>query len=258
MPVAEAPDGRRVSPRIKATVSFDPLTAAGGSRLPTGSWELVVRINGLGIERTTRAEVVGGPSAGRAACAARHAATRGGRRLRRRGPVRARRRPAQPDALLGRGPAQAPGDLGRSNRPRAARGRRVGRRRNTRRGRCSLAAEREVELPAVGVPRLGSRRGAHRRGGVEPSDAPASLGIAARRPRSARHRHRPGHAGRGRITVANVRPEPWRDRAGPAARRQVRRAYQALPEPAKRVARRARRVAGSIIRRVRGRPRRSR
>lgn len=257
VPVAEGPDGRRVSPRVRVTVSIDPLTAAGGSRLPAGSWELLVRVNGFGIERTALATM--SPD---------------------------RRVDARP-ALLGSPPVAVVAgfdderrfelDIDRRRRtlasavaPRKIRvisdGRTVG-------VLPGVAASddgpvpvhavlsvsgRELELPAVAIRAWGRVEVRIDAAGVLPSGEPGALGIALDGPGQALIDLGPVTPGRGRITVANTRSEPWRDRAGPAVRRRVRRAYRALPEPAKQVARRARRVAGTIKRRLLGRPRRSR
>jgi hypothetical protein len=118
-------------------------------------------------------------------------------------------------------------------------------------------AGRELELPAVAT-RDGRRlKVAIDASSVEPLDGPAALGLALDGPGQPRLDLGPVTPGRGRITFATIWPESLRDRVAPSIRKRVRRAYLALPEPARRLARRAGRVVRTITGRGRG-PRRRR
>lgn len=256
VPVAEASDGRRVSPRVRATVTIDPVSVAGGGRLGPGSWELVVRINGFGIERMARATMPAG-----------------------------RRADALP-GLIGSPPLAVVAAFGQDRRlqldidrhrwtlasavaPRGIRVSADGRTVHVLPGVAAsddgpvplravlTVADRELDLPAEAA-RDGKRlQVAIDASSVVPVDGPASLGIALDGPNQPRLDLGPVTLGRGRITFATTRPESWRDRATPSIRKHVRRVYRALPEPAKRLARRAGRVVRTITGRGRG-PRRRR
>jgi poly(ribitol-phosphate) beta-N-acetylglucosaminyltransferase len=243
VPVGVEPHGFRIAPRVRTTLTIDPLNVAGGSRLAPGSWELMVRVGAYGLERHTRAAMPAGVE---------------------RDPV---------PGLVGSPPlavvagSDAEGwlelDVDRQHRtlasavtPRQVRVTRAGR---TVRAVLGIATSDDDPVPTVAVlttamgeqqlPATALRTGGRLEvlidaSGAEPMPGgDASLSVAldgTDQPRVELGQAAPGD---GRVHIANVQPERRGVRAWSAGRRRlrrgVRRTYGGLPASVRRAGRRA-------------------